>query len=134
MFGAEKSIENLQQLFAETKKYVELQTEYAKLELTEKLTILLSTLILVLILIILGMVTLFYFSFTIAYVLAPYIGGLMSSFALITMFLLVLMALVYHYRQRLIVAPMVRFLANLFLRDANKQQPKEEVSNEQPAE
>lgn len=134
MFGAEKSIENLQQLFAETKKYVELQTEYAKLELTEKLTILLSTLILVLILIILGMVTLFYFSFTIAYVLAPYIGGLMSSFALITMFLLVLMALVYHYRQRLIVAPMVKFLANLFLRDANKQQPKEEVSNEQPAE
>lgn len=134
MFGAEKSIENLQQLFAETKKYVELQTEYAKLELTEKLTILLSTLILVLILIILGMVTLFYFSFTIAYVLAPYIGGLMSSFALITLFLLVLMALVYHYRQRLIVAPMVKFLANLFLRDANKQQPKEEVSNEQPAE
>ncbi|MCR5575023.1 MAG: phage holin family protein [Bacteroidaceae bacterium] len=134
MFGAEKSIENLQQLFAETKKYVELQTEYAKLELTEKLTILLSTLILVLILIILGMVTLFYFSFTIAYVLAPYIGGLMSSFALITLFLLVLMALVYHYRQRLIVAPMVKFLANLFLRDANKQQPKEEVSDEQPAE
>ena len=134
MFGAEKSIENLQQLFAETKKYVELQTEYAKLELTEKLTILLSTLILVLILIILGMVTLFYFSFTIAYVLAPYIGGLMSSFALITLFLLVLMALVYHYRQRLIVAPMVKFLANLFLRDANKQQPKEEGSDEQPAE
>lgn len=134
MFGAEKRIENLQQLFAETKKYVELQTEYAKLELTEKLTILLSTLILVLILIILGMVTLFYFSFTIAYVLAPYIGGLMSSFALITLFLLVLMALVYHYRQRLIVAPMVKFLANLFLRDANKQQPKEEVSDEQPAE
>ena len=134
MFGAEKSIENLQLLFAETKKYVELQTEYAKLELTEKLTILLSTLILVLILIILGMVTLFYFSFTIAYVLAPYIGGLMSSFALITLFLLVLMALVYHYRQRLIVAPMVKFLANLFLRDANKQQPKEEVSDEQPAE
>ena len=134
MFGAEKSIENLQLLFAETKKYVELQTEYAKLELTEKLTILLSTLILVLIMIILGMVTLFYFSFTIAYVLAPYIGGLMSSFALITLFLLVLMALVYHYRQRLIVAPMVKFLANLFLRDANKQQPKEEVSDEQPAE
>ena len=57
MFGAEKSIENLQQLFAETKKYVELQTEYAKLELTEKLTILLSTLILVLILIILDSIS-----------------------------------------------------------------------------
>ena len=59
MFGVEKGIEDLQQLFVESKKYLELQTEYAKLELTEKLTILLSTLILVLILIILGMVTLF---------------------------------------------------------------------------
>ena len=47
MFGVEKGIEDLQQLFVESKKYLELQTEYAKLELTEKLTILLSTLILV---------------------------------------------------------------------------------------
>ncbi len=134
MFGAEKSIEKIQQLFAESKKYLELQTEYAKLELTEKLTVLLSTLILVLVLIILGMVALFYFSFTIAYVLAPHIGGLMNSFALITLFLLILMAVVYRYKQRIIVEPMVKFLANLFLRD-NTQQPKEEeVSDEQPAE
>ena len=131
MFGAEKSIENLQQLFAESKKYLELQTEYAKLELTEKLTILLSTLILVLILIILGMIALFYFSFTIAYVLAPYIGGLMSSFALITLFLLVVMAVVYRFRQKIIVEPMVKFLASLFLKDNNQQS--KEVSYEQPA-
>jgi len=133
MFGAEKSIENLQQLFAETKKYLELQTEYAKLELTEKLTILLSTLILVLILIILGMVTLFYFSFAIAYVLAPIIGGLMNSFALITLFLLIVMALVYYYRQKLIVTPMVKFIANLFLND-NESPNREEIDYEQPAE
>lgn len=122
MFGAEKGIENLQQLFAESKKYLELQVDYAKLELTEKLTILLSTLILVLILIILGMVALFYLSFTFAYVLAPYIGGLVGSFALITIFLLVIMSVVYHYRQKLIVAPMVKFLANLFLKDDQSQQ------------
>lgn len=134
MFGVEKGIEDLQQLFAESKKYLELQTEYAKLELTEKLTILLSTLILVLILIILGMVTLFYFSFTIAYVIAPFIGGLMNSFALITLFLLIVMAVVYRYRQKLIVAPMVNFLANLFLKDNDPQPKEEEIIDEQPAE
>ena len=134
MFGAEKSIEKIQQLFSESKKYLELQTEYAKLELTEKLTILLSTLILVLVLIILGMVALFYFSFTIAYVLAPHIGGLMNSFALITLFLLILMAVVYRYRQKIIVEPMVKFLANLFLRNNPQQLKGEEVSDEQPAE
>ena len=134
MFGVEKGIEDLQQLFAESKKYLELQTEYAKLELTEKLTILLSTLILVLILIILGLVTLFYFSFTIAYVIAPFIGGLMNSFALITLFLLIVMAVVYRYRQKLIVAPMVKFLANLFLKDNDPQPKEEEIIDEQPAE
>ena len=36
---------NIQQLFAEFKKFLVLQKEYTKLELTEKLTILLSTLI-----------------------------------------------------------------------------------------
>ena len=40
MFADDKSIENFQQLFFEFKKYLELQKEYTKLELTEKLTIL----------------------------------------------------------------------------------------------
>ena len=55
MFADDKSIENFQQLFFEFKKYLELQKEYTKLELTEKLTILFSTLIMILVLIILGM-------------------------------------------------------------------------------
>ena len=53
MFADDKSIENFQQLFFEFKKYLELQKEYTKLELTEKLTILFSTLIMILVLIIL---------------------------------------------------------------------------------
>ena len=83
MFADDKSIENFQQLFFEFKKYLELQKEYTKLELTEKLTILFSTLIMVLVLIILGMVALFYLLFALAYVLEPLVGGLMASFAII---------------------------------------------------
>ena len=71
MFADDKSIENFQQLFFEFKKYLELQKEYTKLELTEKLTILLSTLIMIVVLIILGMVALFYLLFALAYVLEP---------------------------------------------------------------
>ena len=66
MFADDKSIENFQQLFFEFKKYLELQKEYTKLELTEKLTILFSTLIMILVLIILGMVALFYLLFALA--------------------------------------------------------------------
>ena len=67
MFADDKSIENFQQLFFEFKKYLELQKEYTKLELTEKLTILFSTLIMILVLIILGMVALFYLLFALAF-------------------------------------------------------------------
>ena len=78
LFG-EKSNESIQQLISEAKTYLDLQKDYIRLEMTEKLTILLSTLILVLIMVVLGMVALFYFSFTLAYVLAPFVGGLMVS-------------------------------------------------------
>ena len=75
MFANDKNIDNLQQLLAELKKYAELQKDYVKLHLVEKLTILISTLILVFILLILGIIALFYLSFTLAYVLEPHVGG-----------------------------------------------------------
>ena len=131
MFGNDKSIENFQQLFFEFKKYLEFQKEYAKLELTEKLTILFSTLIMVLILIILGMVALFYLFFTLAYILEPFVGGLrrvlfrsvgglMASFAIIAGINLAIIAIIVIFRKRLIISPLVNFLANLFLTDSNK--------------
>ena len=120
MFADDKSIENFQQLFFEFKKYLELQKEYTKLELTEKLTILFSTLIMVLVLIILGMVALFYLLFALAYVLEPLVGGLMASFDIIGGIKVLLNAIVIVFRKQLIISPMVNFLANLFLTDSNK--------------
>ena len=84
MFVDDKSIDNLQELFNEVKKYLQLQKEYATLEILEKLIIILSTLISVLIFLVLGMIALLYLSFTFAYLLAPYVGGLTGSFAIIT--------------------------------------------------
>ena len=42
MFADDNSIENIQQLFFDFKKYLELQKKYTQLEVAEKLTILLS--------------------------------------------------------------------------------------------
>ena len=115
MFDNDKSIETLGQLFEECKKYILLQKEYMRLELVEKLTVLSSTCIMVVIAIILGMMALFYLSFSVAYILAPHVGGLTVSFAIITAFLLLLLAVVYVFRKQLIVRPLVRFMANLFM-------------------
>lgn len=117
MFANDKSIDNLQQLFAELKKYVELQKDYVKLDIVEKLTILLSTLILILVLLVLGMIALFYLSFTLAYVLESHVGGLMVSYGIISGCIMALIVLIAIFRKRLIIQPMVHFLANLFLND-----------------
>lgn len=117
MFATDKTIDSLQSLFTEVKHYVDLQKDYAKLDITHKLIILLSTLILILVLVVLGMIALFYLSFTLAYVLEPLVGGLTTSYAIITGAILLLGILIYLFRQKLIIQPLTNFLANLLLND-----------------
>ena len=117
MFAYDKTIDNLQALLTEVKHYVDLQKDYVKLDITHKLTILISTLILILGLMILGMIALFYLSFTLAYILEPHVGGLTNSYAIITGSILLIGILVYLLRKRLIIQPLPNFLANLILND-----------------
>jgi uncharacterized membrane protein (DUF485 family) len=117
MFADDKNIDTLEQLLVELKRYAGLQAEYRSLQLVQKLTVLLSTLILVLVLLILGIMALFYLSFTMAYVMAPAVGGLSVSYGIITAFILLLIVGIAVFRQQLIVRPLVRFLTGLFLDD-----------------
>lgn len=118
MFADDKSIENIRQLFIECKKYIELQKEYTKLEVMEKLSVLLSTLLLVLLVVILSMVVLFHLSFTLVYILAPLVGSLMASFAIMTCFHLLLIVLLIIFRKQLILTPTVKFVAGLFTKSS----------------
>lgn len=120
MFADDRSIENLHQLFIEFRKYLKLQKEYTKLELTEKLSILLSALIVLSVVIILGMVALFYLSFAVAYILGPHVGGLMVSFSLIGGFHILLILIIIAFRKQLIINPMVNFIAGLFFDNENE--------------
>lgn len=119
MFANDKSIDNLTELFKEVKKYLKLQGEYVKLDLVEKLTILLSTLTLIFVLIILGTMAAFYLSFMLVYVLASATGSLVAGYAIIGGILILLAIIIYRLRQKLIFQPMVNFLARLFLDDSS---------------
>ena len=119
MFANDKSIDNLTELFKEVKKYLKLQGEYVKLDLVEKLTILLSTLTLIFVLIILGTMAAFYLSFILVYVLASATGSLVAGYAIIGGILILLAFIIYRLRQKLIFQPMVNFLARLFLDDSS---------------
>lgn len=120
MFANDKSIDTLTSLYKEIKRYIELQGQYIKLDLVEKLTILLSTLILILLMIILCMTAFFYFSFMLVYVLADYIGSIIASYAIIGALVLLIAGIIYYYRKPLIFQPMVNFLAKLFLDEQHK--------------
>ncbi len=115
MFANDKSIDNLTELFKEVKNYLKLQGEYTKLDLVEKLTILLSTLTLIFILIVLGTMAAFYLSFMLVYVLASATGSLVAGYAIIGGLLILIALVVYRLRKQLIFQPMVNFLARLFL-------------------
>ena len=119
LFANDKSIDNLTELFKEVKKYLKLQGEYVKLDLVEKLTILLSTLTLIFVLIILGTMAAFYLSFMLVYVLASATGSLVAGYAIIGGILILLAFIIYRLRQKLIFQPMVNFLARLFLDDSS---------------
>lgn len=118
MFIDENNVQDIRQLVKELKAYVEMQKEYTKLELTEKLTILLSTMIFAIALILLGLVVLFYLSLSFAYILAPYVGGLPGSYAIIAGIVFLLFLVIMVLRKRLIVNPLANFLANLFLNNS----------------
>ena len=120
MFANDKSIDNMEALFKEIKKHIELQGQYIKLDLVEKLTILLSTLILILALIILGAMALYYFSFMLVYALVPVVGSIIASYAVIGAVILIAAIGIYLMRRKLIFQPMVNFLARLFLEDSHK--------------
>lgn len=120
MFANDKSIDNIESLFKEIKNYIELQGQYVKLDLIEKLTILLSTLILILLLVILCMMALFYFSFMMVYTLAPLVGSLIGGI------ILLLALIIYRLRRKLIFQPMVHFLARLFLEETHHHNEKEQ--------
>ena len=115
IFSSDKTIDHLQSLINEVKKYIGLQKEYVKLDIVQKLTILISTLVLISVLLILGGMVLFYLLFTLAYLLEPHVGGLEVSYALISGIILLMIAGIYLFRRQMIIEPLTRFIANLFL-------------------
>lgn len=119
MFLKKENIESFKQLIAEVKRYLKLQREYTKIEITEKLSVLISVLVMATVFILIGTIALLYFSFALAYYMADFVGGLSNSLAIMGGILLILIFIIYLFRKRWIINPIVNFLAQLFLNDFN---------------
>lgn len=104
-----------EELWAELKKYLTLQIDYAKLTAVEKLVVLLSAIAMVAVMLILGACVLFYLSFAVVFMLSDAIGSTWGAYLIVSGIFLVLMLVVYALRQKLILDPVSRFLTRLFL-------------------
>lgn len=116
MWRDNHTTDSLTQLLDEVKNYIKLEKEYLVLDLVEKISLLLSAVILGFILMCLGIVVLFYLSFTFIYLISPLVGGLTVAFALTTAVLLLFLLGIYHNRKAWILIPITHFVASVLLK------------------
>lgn len=109
--------ELLQSILSEIKHYANLQKDAIMQDITNKIIVLTYTLILIFAMGTLTIIAIFYLLFTLAYILDPHLGGLIYSYALITGIIILSGGILYHFRKRLILQPLTKFLTNLFLND-----------------
>ena len=119
MFSSQKNMEAFQLFFAEIKKYFTLQKKYFTLEATEKVTVLFSALAIGAILFVLGTIVIIF----LCAAFALYLGDLWNSMPLgmgfVALLLLIIFIIVYLFRKQIILAPIARLFANLFLNEDN---------------
>ena len=114
----ENSINSFKDLFAEIKVYFDLQKEYGKVEITEKLSALISMMVLGGVIMIFCTIALLYLSLGLTYIIASYVGGMAWSFMIMAGALFFILFIVYLNRKRWIFNPIINFVAKLFLNDS----------------
>ena len=114
MFSDDQNIEKLARLIEHLRHYIELQIDFLKFNVVEKIVRLLATFAVISILFVLLVLALFYLSFSAVYFLEPYTGTA-CAFGIMALFFFLLVVLVIFKRKSWIERPILRFLANLFL-------------------
>lgn len=108
-------INSLKDLFDTLRQLIMYRKDILVLYSIEKLIILSSALLLTGVLCIIGGLILLHLSFTLSYLLAPYVGSVATSHLVITAILILVGFIIYLNRKKVIVQPITRFLTQLFL-------------------
>lgn len=97
------------------KEYIILNKDYTLLQITEKLSQLLASILLILILLAIGVMTLFFVMLSGAYALAPYVGGLSWSLFIFGGLSLLVMLVCYLNRSKWLLSPIIGFVSALLI-------------------
>lgn len=101
-------------LYANGKRWLELEIEYAKLTATEKVTVLMSTLIFGAVCLLLGMVVLILLSFALVNVFESFLSPALSYLCIAGILLILIIAL-FLLRKPILENPISRLISKLIL-------------------
>jgi len=114
MLSSDKNVENIAQLIEVLRHYLELQTEYGKLTIIDKVVRLLTALALAVLFIIIFVAVLMFFWLGVTFWLSSFMG-LTAAFLAVCGAHLLLLLLFFVFRKNWIERPLVRFLANILM-------------------
>ncbi len=114
MLSSNKNIDSLQELLREVMTYVRLQKRYVRLDIVEKLTVLLAALTLGAILFLLGGIVVLFLSYMCVVALSDCMESEVAACAVVCTAWAVVAIVVYLLRKRLIFNPIASHVAKLF--------------------
>lgn len=109
----DKLTDELKDIYAEGKNWLELEVKYAKLTVAEKFTTLLSALVIGAICLLLGIVALIFLSFALVRVFESLMPGWLS-FICVAGIMIIIMILLFIFKKHILVDPIARFISRLF--------------------
>lgn len=97
------------------RRYLRLQRDYALLTLAEKLTLLFTAVAVAAILMVLLAVALVFLSIALSAALGSWLGSAVLGYVIVALLYIAIAAVVYAFRNPLIITPIATFLATLVL-------------------
>ncbi len=114
-------------IFDEVKKLCSLHIENAKLQLTEKLTLLLAKIMIVVIILVMSVVAMLFLTIAFAQWIKSFIDPALAYCIVATIYLLIAI-FVYAFRRRWIIDPIARFVSRVILEAPKVNKPTSSVN------
>ena len=97
------------------KRYLGYQKAYIRLDLTEKLTLLLTALIIGAVIFVVGIIAIIFIALTIAAAIKTWTGSACLAYAIISIFFILICFLLFWMRKPWIVEPLTKLFSNILL-------------------
>lgn len=121
MIGLDNYTESFRGLFDEAKRYLELQKQYLTLDAAEKITILLSAAATAIVCMAISAMVLLFMLLALACCIGEAVGSQALGFLSTGIILLLMLATVYHKRQRWIIQPIAQLVVSVLVPEERKE-------------